>query len=517
MASISTEGQAILDRRTFMGGTSATLAVVAVGAAARYARAQSPSAPVPPQFTRLRVVEGQLDVQGKRGAACRILQDNGEQGFIGVKGGRFQVALENETREPTSIHWHGLILPNGQDGVPYVTQPPIKPGERRLYDFPLVQAGTFWMHSHFGLQEQQLLTAPLILRDPQAVSEDYEVVVILNDFTTRDPLEILGELKAKTGGIAGMPTGKAGGMAAMAPAKTPRMTAMTAPAPDLNDVKYDALLANRRTLADPEVVRVRPGERVRLRIIAGSSATNFFIRTGALPAEAVAVDGENIVPLAGTTFELGIAQRLDLRVTIPAGQGAYPIIAQGEGSDLQAGVILATPQASVPKIALTAKAPAGALTNAQESRLRSVQSLPVRPVDRKLQVTLDGKMVGYVWMLNDQTWPRITPLEVKKGERVEIAFVNRTGMTHPMHLHGHVFQVTEIDGRRLPGAKRDTVLVMPRQTVKVQFDANYPGYWMLHCHVLYHLAAGMVTVLKYQGFENAAYDPLASTSEYRRR
>jgi FtsP/CotA-like multicopper oxidase with cupredoxin domain len=247
------------------------------------------------------------------------------------------------------------------------------------------------------------------------------------------------------------------------------------------------------------------------------NGSHFYIRTGALSAEAVAVDGENIAPLAGTTFELGIAQRLDLRVTIPAGQGAYPIIAQGEGSDLQAGVILATPQAPIPKFAQTAKTFAGALTNAQESRLRAVQSLSVRPVDRKLQVTLDGKMVGYVWMLNDQTWPRITPLEVKKGERVEIAFVNRTGMTHPMHLHGHVFQVTEIDGRRLPGAKRDTVLVMPRQTVKVQFDAGYPGYWLLHCHVLYHLAAGMVTVLKYQGFENAAYDPLASASEYRRR
>ncbi|MGH7331644.1 MAG: multicopper oxidase family protein [Candidatus Rokuibacteriota bacterium] len=482
---------------------------------------------MPTGFTRLRVVEGGIDVERKRGVAYRILQDNGEQGFIGVKGGRFQVALENETREPTSIHWHGLILPNGQDGVPYVTQPPIKPGERRLYDFPIVQAGTFWMHSHFGLQEQQLLTAPLILRDPQAGAEDHEAVVILNDFTTRDPLDILTELKGKTGGMAGMPMGKTGemagmpmgktgGMAGMAAGKAGRMAGVTKGGPDLNDVTYDALLANRRTLADPEVVRVRPGERVRLRLIAGSSATNFFIRTGALSAEAVAVDGEDIVPLAGTTFELGIAQRLDLRVKIPAGQGVYPIIAQGEGSDLQAGVILATPQAAIPRIAPTAKAPAGALTNTQESRLRSVQFLPVRPVDRKLQITLDGKMVGYVWMLNDQTWPRITPLEVKKGERVEIAFVNRTGMTHPMHLHGHVFQVTEIDGRRLPGAKRDTVLVMPRQTVRVQFDAGYPGYWMLHCHVLYHLAAGMVTVLKYQGFENAAYDPLASASEYRR-
>jgi FtsP/CotA-like multicopper oxidase with cupredoxin domain len=489
-----------------VGGSSATLALVATGTAHHPARAQPLSAPLPSGFTRLRVVEGQIDVEGKRGVAYRILQDNGEGGLIGVKGGRFQVALDNETREPTSIHWHGLILPNGQDGVPYVTQPPIRPGERRLYDFPLVQAGTFWMHSHFGLQEQQLLTAPLILRDPKADPQEHEVVVILNDFTTRDPLDIFAELKGQTGAMAGMAMGKKGAMAGMAMG-----------GPDLNDIKYDALLANRRTLADPEVVRVRPGERVRLRIIAGSSATNFFIRTGALRAEAVAVDGEDIVPLSGSAFELAIAQRLDLRIKIPTGQGVYPIFAQGEGSDLRTGVILATPQAEIPRLAPRAKAPAGALTNAQESRLRAVQSLAARPVDKRLQVTLDGKMAGYVWMLNDQAWPRITPLEVKKGERVELAFVNRTGMAHPMHLHGHVFQVTEIDGKRLPGAKRDTLLVMPRQTIKIQFDADYPGYWMLHCHVLYHLAAGMVTVLKYQGFENSSYDPLASQSEYRRR
>lgn len=504
----------MLNRRTFVGGSAATLALIATGTSRpREAWAQSVSAPVPSGFTRLRVVEGQIDVDGKRGVGYGILQDNGAHGFTGVKGGQFRVALDNETREPTSIHWHGLILPNGQDGVPYVTQAPIKPGERRLYDFPIVQAGTFWMHSHFGLQEQQLLTAPLILRHPKAAPEEHEVVVILNDFTTRAPLDILAELKGtgKTVRAPRPPTpmGTAAPMAGQA--------GMAMGGPDLNDIRYDALLANRRTLADPEVVRVRPGERVRLRIIAGSSGTNFFINTGALRAEAVAVDGEDIVPLLGSTFELAIAQRLDLRMRIPAGQGTYPILAQGEGSDLRAGVILATPQASIPRLAPKAKAPAGALTNIQESRLRAVKSLPARSVDRKLQLTLDGRMADYLWMLNDQAWPRVTPLEVKKGERVEMAFVNRTGMAHPMHLHGHVFQVTEIDGKRLPGAKRDTVFVMPRQTVTVQFDADYPGYWMLHCHILYHLDAGMATVMKYQGFESSSYDPLASTSEYRRR
>ena len=126
-------------------------------------------------------------------------------------------------------------------------------------------------------------------------------------------------------------------------------------------------------------------------------------------------------------------------------------------------------------------------------------------------------MMTYVWNLNGQVWPQITPLEVKQGERVEITFENRTPMTHPMHLHGHVFQVTAVGGATVSGARRDTVLVSPKQTVKVEFDALYAGYWMIHCHLLYHQAAGMMTVMHYQGFENRSYDPLASLAEFPRR
>jgi FtsP/CotA-like multicopper oxidase with cupredoxin domain len=335
-------------------------------------------------------------------------------------------------------------------------------------------------------------------------------VVILNDFTTRDPVAILAELQGRGMGMGkGMPMAKPGGdpMAGMRMPMGDR---------DLSDVRYDALLANRRPLTDPEVVRVAPGATVRLRLIAASSATNFFVSTGRLPAQAIAVDGADIGPLAGTSFELAIAQRIDLRVTIPPGEGAYPILAQGEGTDMRAGIVLATPNAGVPLLAARAARAAGALANMQETRLRALDPLPPRPVDRTLRVALQGDMAGYRWTLNGEAWPKITPLLVREGERVEIAFVNETGMAHPMHLHGHVFQVTEIDGVPLPGARRDTVLVLPRQRVKVQLDALYPGYWMLHCHVLYHAAAGMMTVLHYEGFQNRSYDPASSGVEFRR-
>jgi FtsP/CotA-like multicopper oxidase with cupredoxin domain len=221
-----------------------------------------------------------------------------------------------------------------------VTQAPIKPGEERRYDFPIVQAGTFWMHSHFGLQEQGMMTAPLILKDPADPHRgEQDVVMLLNDFTFRNPADILAELqgnapKAAPGGAMQMPGGTGQPMSGMATGGTTPGSGKK----DLADVTYDALLANRRTLSDPQVVRVQPGQTLRLRLIAAGSATNFFIDTGTLDAQAIAVDGEEIVPLAGHGFELAIAQRLDLRVHIPAGEGAYPILAQGEGTDLRTGL-----------------------------------------------------------------------------------------------------------------------------------------------------------------------------------
>jgi FtsP/CotA-like multicopper oxidase with cupredoxin domain len=464
-------------------------------------------APIPQGWTLLRLTEGAIEVHGKKGKAYSILQPDGTPGYVGTKGERFKVLLENQTTEPVAIHWHGLLLANGQDGVPYVTQPPIKPGERRAYDFPILQAGTYWMHSHFGFQEQPMMTAPLILKDPATLTRDeQDVVMMLNDFTVRDPAAILAELQGKDAKSMAMPGMAMGSM-------KPGMRMAGA---DLNDVKYDAFLTNRRTLADPEVVRVKPGQTVRLRIIAAGSASNFFIDTGTLETEAVAVDGEDILPLPGHQFELAIAQRLDLRVKIPAGDGAYPIVAQGEGTDMRTGLILATANGTIPRLREKADTVAGALTNAQELRLRAAQPLPAKAVDRTLHIALNGDMAKYVWALNGQTWPNITPLEVKKGERVELVFTNQTGMAHPMHLHGHVFRVTEIDGQPLSGAKRDTVFVKAGQTVKVQFEADYPGYWVVHCHILYHQAGGMMTVLKYQGFEDAHYNPLASRAEFSR-
>jgi FtsP/CotA-like multicopper oxidase with cupredoxin domain len=429
--------------------------------------------------TVLRITEKKISVLGKEASVFTIAQPDGTFGIYQSKEKPFDVRLENHLIVPTSIHWHGLILPNKEDGVAFITQFPIYPELAYKYHFPLVQEGTFWMHSHLNLQEQKLLSAPLILYGPEdAKIADQEAVVLLTDFTFKSPAAIFQELKCDQ------------------KKKMSNQMAMQ----DIVEVDYDAFLANYHILDQPEIIEVTPGSRVRLRMINGSSATNFFLLLGALEGEAIAVDGNRIQSLKGSEFELGIAQRIDILVTIPSQGGSFPILAQGEGTNLQTGIILSTKGSNIPSLSSKTAQKAGALTNAQESRLHALIPLPERPIDKKLTVELGGNMQEYIWTLNGQSWPEVTPLVVEKGQRVEITFVNTTTMSHPMHLHGHTFQVTAINGKPIKGAMRDTVLVMPKSSLSIQFDADNPGVWPLHCHVLYHLEAGMLTVLRYKDF-----------------
>ena len=268
---------------------------------------------------------------------------------------------------------------------------------------------------------------------------------------------------------------------------------------DLNDVQYDAFLANQRTLADPEIVRVDRGGRVRLRVINGASSSQFWIDLGDLTGYVVATDGHAVQPLAGKRFPLAIAQRLDILIDLPAA-GAFPILAQLEGSGRRTGIILATTGARISRIADGAEA-APPVDNSLEAQLAATEPLPVRPADSVHTITLGGAMKPYVWSMNGEVWPRITPLMLTKGQRVEIELVNGSMMAHPIHLHGHFFQVTAINGRALKGAVRDTVLVSPGGRVRIAFDADNPGRWAFHCHNLYHMETGMMTEFRYQGID----------------
>jgi FtsP/CotA-like multicopper oxidase with cupredoxin domain len=478
----------MLSRRAFF------LSAIATSAAATLARSQAETAANAEANsatpTVLRLERRAIEVNGKPSSVFRISQPDGTSGIVTRRGARFRVRVENKIDEPSLIHWHGLTPPWQQDGVPGISGPPIAAGQSADYDFPLRFGGTFWMHSHQGLQEQLLMAAPLIIHDQRDRPDEQEIVLMLADFSFTPPEEIFATLRkgSKMPAMAGLPPAGSAGMGmSMASAK-----------PDLNDVKYDAFLANDRTLADPEVVKIEPGGRVFLRIINSSSMSAFHIDLGELEGELIAVDGFEVAPIVGKRFPIAVAQRLDIRLAIPGGAAAYPVLAVLEGENKQTGIVLRAGNAPIARIPDTAAMASAALTLDLERRLRAAAPLEQRKADRRHTLNLTGNMASYVWSLNNVAWTKETPpLPIAQGERVELIFVNQTPMPHPMHLHGHEFQVVEINDQRFSGAVRDTVLVPPGHRVVVAFDANNPGLWALHCHLLYHLDAGMFTTLRY--------------------
>jgi FtsP/CotA-like multicopper oxidase with cupredoxin domain len=459
--------------------------------------------------TILRVQRRSIEVNGKPASVLGIRQPDGTPGLTTEVGKQFRVRVDNELDVPTLIHWHGMTPPWQQDGVPGVSGPPIPPGASAEYDFPLRFGGTFWMHSHQGLQEQELLAAPLIIRDGRDRPDQQEVVIMLADFSFTPPEQIYEGLQ-KRSGVPGM-TSAIPNLEAISggegpPAKTmsakPGMAGMAkggaSVAPDLNDVKYDAFLANDRTLADPEVIQVEPGRPVLLRVINSSSMSAYHFDLGSLRGKLIAVDGFRVYPVAGQRFPIAVSQRLDIRIAIPHAPAAHPVLAILEGERRQTGVILLAGGAPVTRIPEIAPVPSPALTLDLERRLRAAEPLAPRKADRIHQVDLTGVMEGYVWSINGVAWNKdVRPLPISTGERVELVIKNKTLMPHPMHLHGHEFQVVEINGKRFDGAVRDSVLVTPGARVVIAFDANNPGWWAFHCHLLYHLDAGMFTTLRY--------------------
>lgn len=439
-----------------------------------------------------------IEVNGRAATVWALRQPDGTPGARFRAGDRFRVTLANRLPEPTLIHWHGLRPPVAQDGVPGLSQPLLGSGGSYDYDFALRDAGTYWMHSHQGLQVQRLLAAPLIIAEDDGADEQ-EVVLMLHDFSFRAPEEILADLR---GGV--MPGMGHGGHGAGANTNLGASAADhgghggqgAEAGPDLNDVEFDAYLANDRTLADPEVVTVERGGRVRLRVINAASATNFILDMGLLEGTLVAVDGRPILPTRGRRFGIAMSQRLDVMVQLDS-PGAFPILAIREGDRRATGIILRTPGASVERVPDTVPTAAEPLSFAEEQSLRAREGLPERPAGRRIDIPLTGGMAPYAWGMGEPPSEGMREYPVAAGERVEITFENRTTMSHPMHLHGHVFQVVASNGQRFPGALRDTVLVPYRGSVTIGFDADNPGAWMLHCHNVYHLEAGMVAVLRY--------------------
>lgn len=474
-----------MNRRTLLKSTLGAAAVLSMPTLRAFASTARP----------LTVGSRVIEVNGRSATVYSVTGPDGRPGLSFDAGDDFDVTLVNALGEDTIVHWHGLTPPWEQDGVADAPMPLIGAGKSRSFRFPVGAGGTHWMHAH-TLQEQNLLAAPLIVRRPEEkVADEQEVVVLLHDFSFTPAAELLAGLKGASGAMAGMDHGgmDMGNMAGMNHGGMD-MSNMAGMAMDLNDIEYDAYLANDRTLDDPEVVSVEKGGSVRLRLINGATATAFTIDLGALQGHVVAVDGQPVQPVDARRFPMSMGQRLDIRLRLPAEGGAFPILALREGGPQRTGIVLATVGATVARLAPTGEGAGPVLDLAAEIGFRAVTPLADRTADVRYAVDLIGSMAGYSWAMAGAD-----KISVDKGQRVEIEMRNASMMAHPMHLHGHHFQVVGVDGARFSGAVRDTVLVPPGRTVTIAVDADNPGRWAFHCHHLYHMAAGMMASFAYNG------------------
>ncbi len=448
-----------------------------------------------PEPKLLSIVRRTIEVNGKAASVFGLQQPDGTVGLRYRADDAFNLMLRNETAESTIVHWHGLTPPWPSDGVADAPLPLMAAKSERAFEFPIGRPGTYWMHAH-TLQEQGLLAAPLIVANPaEGGRGEQEVVVLLHDFSFKAPEELLAGL-AGTGAApmdhGGMAMPDAAPMAGMDQGGM-AMSGAGAMAMDLNDLEYDAYLANDRTLDDPEVVAVERGGRVRLRIINGATATAFTIDTGDIEGELIAVDGQDIDPIQGRRFPVSMGQRVDIRFELPAEAKSFPILALREGSPHRTGIILRPTGAEVTKVATQGTETGPVLDLVLELQLRSLAPLADRQADKSFAMALNGDMAAYKWALGlDQ------PILADLGDRIEVTMTNMSMMAHPMHLHGHHFQVVAIDAQRFAGAVRDTVLIPPMRSVTIAVDATNQGQWAFHCHHLYHMAAGMMSTFGYR-------------------
>lgn len=398
-------------------------------------------------------------------------------------GDVLRATVINGLRVPFTVHWHGIALRNDMDGVPGVTQQPIAPGRQFVYEFTVPDPGTYLYHSHVGTQLDRGTYGALVVDDPAvAAPVGRDIPMLLDDWidgTGTDPDRVLADLRAdRNTTMGGM------GMGAGDPARPLGS--------DTGDVAYPYYLINGKVPTDPASYDVRPGERVRLRLINAGADTAFRVAAAGSRLTVVASDGFPVAPVAVDTVLLAMGERYDVLITAPP-SGAMPVVAVAEGRAGQALAVLRVGPGPAPAAGVTPPELAGELLTLTDLRSAPDVTMPVGEPDRTYPVTLTGGMQGYRWGLEVKAVSGVS-LPVRKGERIRLVFENRTMMFHPMHLHGHTFQVLNSTA---DGARKDTVIVPPMGGVTVDVVADNPGQWLLHCHNGYHAETGMFTTLSY--------------------
>lgn len=404
-------------------------------------------------------------------------------------GDRVQVAFKNSLPMPTSVHWHGLAVSNAMDGVPGVTTPETPAGGTFDFDFVLPDAGTHWFHPHHPLQLDRGLYAPFIIDDPnEPGAYDAEWILVLDDWTDgvgMSPDQILAGLQAQSGssGMGGMGGMDMGGMG---------MGGMGGMGNDGGDVTYPLYLINGRAPSDPQTLAAKPGQRVRMRIINSSADTIFTVALAGHDLQITHTDGFPVQPASTASLRIGMGERYDAIVTLK--DGVFPFVGEPLGKLGIARALVRTGGGAVPAASFKPSELAGAPLTVGSLSAGAGTPLPTREPDSVQDLALGGTMAPYQWTINGDTYDNATPLIINAGQAGRLRITNATMMSHPMHLHGHTFQIGAAGGT---GPRKDTVLVPPMGAVNVDLVANNPGKWMVHCHNAYHAEAGMMTRLDY--------------------
>lgn len=484
------------------------------------------------------------------------------------EGDTAEVVVHNLMDVETSLHWHGLYLPNKEDGVPWLTQKPIAPHSEYKYSFPLIQNGTHWYHSHSGLQEQVGMYGMFIIKkrpdDPtfrNGIDDLPTVPLILSEWTNIKPENIQrllhnasdwfairkGSTQSYSEAI------REGHFGTKVTNEWKRMLAM-----DVSDVYYDAFLINGKQ--DAQLAGFKAGDKVRLRIANGGASSYFWLNYGGGSFQVVASDGNDIEPVTVDRLLLAVSETADIVITIPEEHTAYELLVTPEDRSKSVSMYFGNGikqlAAPLPKLKyfegmkmmndmmkmngdmkdmgmkmsyqtmdmnavmypeVTGAAPSkpakaghhdahGAavppITTLNYGMMKSPYdtSLPKdRPV-RELTFTLTGNMNRYVWSMDHKVMSETDKIPVKKGEILRIRLINNSMMRHPMHLHGFDFRVLNSHGVQAP--LKNVLDVMPMETDVIEFAANEEGDWFFHCHILYHMMAGMNRIFTVGNYKN---------------
>lgn len=483
-----------------------------------------------------------------------------------TEGDTAEIHVHNRLKESTSLHWHGLFLPNRYDGVPYLTQMPIEPNKTHVYRFPIIQNGTHWYHSHSGLQEQIGMYGAMILnkRKEPAIPT---VPVVLSEWTNMMPHEVDRRLhnandwfaikKGTTQSYA--EAIKGGHFKTKLTNELKRMTAM-----DVSDVYYEAFLVNGKNQYQVPN-KLKAGDKVRLRIANGGASTYFWLTYAGGKITVVANDGNDVTPVEVDRLIIAVSETYDVMVTIPENK-SYEFLVTPEDRTQSASLWLGNgekvPAQKLPKLKYfegmkmmnemmdmngnlvqmegmkmqnqvmdmntvmyaelddagtdtvasdahqvhdmgNDKGMKGPITTLNYDMLRSPEKTVLpKAPTREMEFQLTGNMNRYVWTLDNKTISEEDKILIKKGENLRIILYNNSMMRHPMHLHGHDFRVINGQGDYAP--LKNVLDIMPMERDTIEFSASESGDWFFHCHILYHMMSGMGKVFSY---ENSPLNP----------